>query len=166
MSCDQKSGYSGTGKSTLGRHLRYTLETEWVGSFLSGKFDELQQVKPMTAIFSALNDYCDELLRGGDDKLKQVRARLKVVLESDARVLTTLIPSLQKIVDAPTDELPPEHQEGNASFSQLLLFVRQFIRTISSSAHPLVLMLDDMQWADESSLEMVESIIADVNIGR
>ena len=158
------AGYSGTGKSTLGRHLRYTLETEWVGSFLSGKFDELQQVKPMTAIFSALNDYCDELLRGGDDKLKQVRARLKVVLESDARVLTTLIPSLQKIVDAPTDELPPEHQEGNASFSQLLLFVRQFIRTISSSAHPLVLMLDDMQWADESSLEMVESIIADVNI--
>ena len=155
------TGDSGTGKSTLAVQLRDP--TERVGGFfLSEKFDELQQVKQVPVVFSALDTLCSEIVRRSGPELQATKERLESALGSEMNVLMSVIPSLGAIVGSQESELPD--LTGVSAFMRFLFCVRQLIKCVSCKEHPVVLVIDDLQWADPFSLSLLEAIASDADI--
>ena len=155
------TGDSGTGKSALAMQLRDP--TERVGGFfLSEKFDELQQVKQVPVVFSALDTLCSKIIRRGDPILRATKERLESALGSEIQVLISVIPSLGAIIGSTGGGM--QDLTGEATFMRLLFCVRQLIKCVLCEDHPILLMLDDLQWADEFSFALIEAIASDDEI--
>ena len=155
------TGASGTGKSALAMQLRDPIE-RFGGFYLSEKFDELQQVKQVPVIFSALNTLCSEIVHQGGPELQATKERLESALGSEMNVLLSLIPSLSAIIGSTEGEMPD--LTGQAAFMRLLFCVRHLIKCVSCKDHPIVLVIDDLQWADGFSLALIEAIASDADI--
>lgn len=161
------SGLSGTGKSRLAETLREPVTLRYEGFFVSGKFNQLRN-EPYSALVEALSDLCDLVSQD-----KSTCEKLARGLEGDISVLSKVIPNLSSVIgtcagsgdqdDTPTRSAPVAYHHVQANFTQLKLACRKFLNTIASRKHPIVILIDDLQWADKESLEVIESIRTDVN---
>lgn len=147
-------GYSGIGKSVLVHEIHREL-TGSHGYFVSGKFDQLGRTVPHAALATALRELVHLLLTEPESELEQFRAQLLAAVGSNAGVLTGLVPDLERII-GPAPALP--ELSATASRSRLGRVVVQFLRVVSGGGRPLVVFLDDLQWADLASLELLEAI--------
>ncbi|KAK1739316.1 putative AAA ATPase [Skeletonema marinoi] len=153
-------GQSGTGKSLLahefGKHV-----LSHGGVLLSGKFDQLEQGKPFSALASAFNQYCGTLLQNCE--LKQSKQKLthqiNHALGREAYHLAKLIPNLATILGLQLHSII--HDEGCINAQKRLQYLLcRFVEVISnSSAAPVTLFLDDLQWADSASIEAVNHLL-------
>eukprot|EP00984_Skeletonema_dohrnii_P007942 scaffold2926_cov109-Skeletonema_dohrnii-CCMP3373.AAC.14 len=153
-------GQSGTGKSLLahefGKHV-----LSHGGVLLSGKFDQLEQGKPFSALASAFNQYCGTLLQNCE--LKQSKQKLthqiNHALGGEAYHLAKLIPNLATILGVELHSII--HDEGCIYARKRLQYLLcRFVEVISnSSAAPVTLFLDDLQWADSASIEAVNQLL-------
>ncbi|MEA5627917.1 AAA family ATPase [Nostoc sp. UHCC 0251] len=146
------AGYSGIGKSVLVQEI-YKPITQQRGYFISGKFDQYQRNIPYFAIAQAFESLIKQLLTEEDVQLGQWRDNLLAALGSNSRVITQVIPTLELIVGNQPDVpvLPPT--EAQNRFNQVF---QNFIRVFTQSEHPLVIFLDDLQWADNASLKLIQ----------
>lgn len=154
-------GYSGAGKSVLVDQLRGPV-ADCFGHFVSGKFDLRGQVQPMQVVFQAFDGYCKSVLEGDADVLEQTRADVGASLGSHANVLTGVIPNLSHLVQ--DYSAPNFSSTGSDAVQRLLHHFRALVRTIASPHHPIVFFLDDLQWSDRSTLEMLCFILTDMTI--
>jgi predicted ATPase len=129
------------------------------GYFAMGKFDQLQCPEPHTAIISAIAEFATHVMEKGEARVGQIRERVNERVASEGKLLTDMIPELRKIL---TDQ---EHLNfvGHSSeaVNRFKYVFRMFLRGAASPEHPLVLFLDDMHWADEASLDLLESLFSD-----
>jgi predicted ATPase/signal transduction histidine kinase len=148
------SGYSGIGKSSL-IHELYRPVTQQRGAFVSGKFEQFQRNIPYSAISRAFADAVEEILSGPEREAR--REALLAALGPHGRLVTELVPELTHLI-GPQPEVPPlgPSESENRFQHTLLAFVSAFCRP----ERPLVLFLDDLQWADAASLRLVESLLA------
>ena len=151
-------GPSGIGKTVLANQLGSFASAEGA-LFLKGKFDQLQQMTPFSALASAFNEYCNQMLKEGRySNLKEVASELTKVVGKEAGHLVKVIPNLSVILGegAGQDE---GHDCANAQARiQYLLCV--FVDVISSSSGaPIVLFLDDLQWSDQASLSVIKYLL-------
>ncbi|MBG1267061.1 AAA family ATPase [Nostoc sp. WHI] len=146
------AGYSGIGKSVLVQEI-YRPITQQRGYFVSGKFDQYQRNIPYFAIAQAFGSLIKQLLTEDEVQLCQWRDNLLTALASNSRVITQLIPALELIVGNQPDVpvLPPT--EAQNRFNQVF---QNFIRVFTQPQHPLVIFLDDLQWADNASLKLIQ----------
>ncbi|AFZ26731.1 putative ATPase [Cylindrospermum stagnale PCC 7417] len=146
------AGYSGIGKSVLVQEI-YKPITQQRGYFVSGKFDQYQRDIPYFAIAQALESLIKQLLSEDEARLSQWREKLLVALGSNSQVITQVIPALELIVGNQPEVpvLPPT--EAQNRFNQVF---QNFIRVFTQSEHPLVIFLDDLQWADHASLKLIQ----------
>ena len=150
-------GYSGTGKTALVHEVHKPI-TASRGHFCSGKFDQLQRATPYFAFLEAFRDLVDTLLTEAEAKLDEIRARIQEALGEEGRVLTNVLPNLEHIVG----EQPPIPQVGGAEAQNRFHYVfRKFVRALATPEHPLVLFIDDLQWADSSSLDLLHALMTD-----
>ncbi|RVU33543.1 response regulator [Rheinheimera riviphila] len=160
-------GYSGIGKTALIDQLyRHTLIER--PHFCRGKFDQYQRNQLYSAWQQLLTDLSEQLLQEPAAQLQAWQQQLHQVLGSRISELQALIPSLQPLLGEPqTKAVPPGAESGfnasvDPSFDQLLLqFFRVMGQICSQSKRPLVLLLDDVQWADNSSLRLLQSLLTD-----
>ena len=153
------SGYSGVGKTMMIEQLRIPLAAR-SGRFISGKFDKLRQKQPLSVIFTAVDDFCKDVLSGDEAVLKQIRLDLQESLElSASSVLEELIPNLRALID--TDSPPSSPIGGMEALNRLVYAFRALIRSLATPSHPVILFLDDLQWADAAALELISSIVSD-----
>jgi predicted ATPase/signal transduction histidine kinase len=151
------TGYSGVGKSSLVREL-YEPATQSAAFLASGKFDLLQRGTPYSAISSTFSELVKQLLSGSSSELAQWAADLLAALGPNARLLMDVIPALELLLGSQ----PPVEQSGPLEAQQRLsVAFRDFLRVFCRPAHPLVVFLDDLQWADPASLHLVESMMTD-----
>ena len=166
-------GSSGTGKSSLIESLRDRVTLEANGFWVSGKFDQLRN-EPFSALVAAFSDLCD--LVSQEYGPEQIKSTLKE-LETDYKVLANLIPSLQIMhstflasedeqdlatvtsLEAVSESMAST--SGKDMFARIKFSCRRFLNTLSSSDHPVLLFLDDLQWADEASIKLIQSLITD-----
>ena len=156
------SGESGTGKSLLAVEVgKYVISNG--GVLLSGKFDQLQQGKPFSALASAFNQFCDTF--ACLDSVKQKLAhQLNCVLGSDAYYLTKLIPKLTAILGLNISCSYHDEDSTNAQ-KRLQWLLCEFVQVISTSfGAPVALFLDDLQWADPASIAAVNHLFRAVNV--
>ena len=99
-----------------------------------------------------------QLLTEREDTLDRRRKGILAALKTNAQVVVDVIPELELIVGHQPD-VP--HLDPVASRNRFNLVLRDFVRVFCQSDHPLVLFMDDLQWVDASSLELVESLMTD-----
>ncbi|WP_052672272.1 diguanylate cyclase domain-containing protein [Aliterella atlantica] len=148
------SGYSGSGKTTLVQVL-YKPITKQKGYFISGKFDRYQRNIPYSAIVNAFSNLVRQLLTENEAQLQQWQLKITAILGNNAQVIIDVIPELEKIIgkQKAASELPPLESKNRFN-----LVFKEFI-SLFTSEQPLVLFLDDLQWADTASLKLIELLV-------
>ncbi|MCL1470952.1 ATP-binding sensor histidine kinase [Argonema antarcticum] len=153
------AGYSGIGKSSLVAEI-YKPITEKRGYFISGKFDQFQRNIPYSAVVVALEGLVKQLLTESEAQVNQWRDKLLAAFGQQGRVIIDVIPEVELIVGKQPDVPELRPQESQNRFN---LVFQNFIRAFGSKAHPLVIFLDDLQWADGASLKLIELMMTDAN---
>ncbi|WP_375773614.1 AAA family ATPase [Archangium gephyra] len=145
-------GYSGIGKSSVVHELHKPLLRRR-GFFLSGKFNPLQRDVPYATLAQALRALVQQVLAGSDEEVAAWRQRLLEAFEGLGQVLTALVPQLEQVVGTqpPVPELPPADAQNR--FNRLF---QRFLAVFATAERPLVLFLDDLQWADFASLQLLK----------
>jgi PAS domain S-box-containing protein len=148
------SGYSGIGKSSVVNELHKVLVPPR-GLFASGKFDQYKRDIPYSTLAQAFQGLIRPLLGKNDAELSEWRDAFREALGKNGQLIVDLIPELELILgqQAPVPELPP--QDAQRRFR---LVFRRFINVFARPEHPLALFLDDLQWLDAASLDLLEDL--------
>jgi serine/threonine protein kinase len=149
------SGHSGIGKTVLIKEI-YKPLTQQHGYFIHGKFDQLQRNTPYTAIIQSLKSLMRQLLTEDSMQLAKWRQSILEKLGDNGQLIIDVIPEVETIIGAQPAmrKLPP--QEAKNRFH---LTFQNFLSIFCNQAHPLVIFLDDLQWADNSSLHLIQAIL-------
>src|SRR6202789_928666 len=149
------SGYSGIGKSSVVNELHMVVAPPR-GLFASGKFDRYKRDIPYSTLVQAFQSLVRPLLGKRDAELAIWRGAFLEALALNARLMTDLIPELKLIIgdQAPVSELEPQQAQ-----SRFQLVFRRFIGVFARPEHPLALFLDDLQWLDAATLDLLEDLL-------
>lgn len=150
-------GYSGIGKSVLVQEISKTIIRKH-GNFIWGKFDQFQRSIPYSAVVKAFSELVPLLLSETEEKLQEWRERLLEALGSNGQIMLDVIPELELIIGPqPTvQELGPTEAQNRFN-----LVFQNFIRLFCQPEHPLVIFLDDLQWADSATLKLIKLMMTD-----
>ncbi|MCB9230916.1 MAG: AAA family ATPase [Bacteroidia bacterium] len=151
------SGYSGVGKSALVMEVHKPI-TARRGNFISGKYDQFQRSSAYHAIIQAFNGFTDYLLTENKENLNKWKVIILNAVGNNGQVLIDVIPSLELVI-GPQPALPKLGPAENTNRFNMVL--TQFINSVSRPDHPLVLFIDDLQWADLASLNLLKNIMID-----
>jgi predicted ATPase/anti-anti-sigma regulatory factor len=155
------AGSAGIGKSALVRELVGPLARRG-GHLAEGKFEQRSRSVPYSSITEALRRLLQALLAERSEVLARARARIASALGANASVLGELIPEIDLLI-GPSSRAP---ELGPAEArNRFHLVVRRFVRALGQPGQPLVLFLDDLQWADSASLELLRLIVTDPERG-
>ena len=154
------SGYSGIGKSSVVNELHKALVPSR-GRFTSGKFDRYKRSIPYSTFAQAFQSLVRSLLSLSDAQLASWREALLAALGPNGRLIGDLIPELTLIVGElpPVPELEPQQQQG-----RFQLVFRRFIGVFARPEHPLALFLDDLQWLDAATLDLLEDLLIQADV--
>ena len=153
------SGYSGIGKSALVNEVNKPI-TRQQGYFISGKFDQLNRNIPYAPLINAFADLMRCLLTESNEKITAWQNKLLTALGSNGQVIIDVIPEVELIIGK-QPELPPlGATESQNRFHRVF---EQFIKVFTQKEHPLVIFLDDLQWADPATLNLIQILMTNVN---
>lgn len=149
------SGYSGIGKSSLIHEIRKSI-TGKRGYFISGKFDQFERNVPYYGIIQAFKELIKQLLAQSQRSLDDWKKRLLGAMGNNAQVIIDILPELEQIIGP-----QPQVAELNPIEAQnrFQITFREFIKVFAKPEHPLVIFLDDLQWSDTSTLDLIKYII-------
>lgn len=150
------SGPAGIGKTTLVHHMRTPL-CQQSGYFISGKFDQLQRDLPFSAIVFALHDLVRQVLTESQTHMRAWRDAIVSAVGRNGRVITEVIPSLERIIGPQPPLAPLEPAESQNRFNHVF---QNFLQVFCRENRPLIMFLDDMQWADPASLRLLTSLLS------
>jgi hypothetical protein len=154
------AGYSGVGKSSVVNELHKALVPPR-GLFASGKFDQYKRDIPYTTLAQAFQTLMRQILVKSEAEVGYWRHALQVALGSNGKLIINLIPELEFLIgkQPPVPDLPP--QEARNRFQ---LVFRRFVSAFARPEHPLALFLDDLQWLDAATLDLMELLITDPDV--
>jgi predicted ATPase/C4-dicarboxylate-specific signal transduction histidine kinase len=150
------SGQPGIGKTSLVQEI-YQPITRQRGYFVSGKFDLLQQNVPFSALVTALQDLVEQLLTEGEEEIAAWRQAIEAAVHPNGQLIVDVVPALELII-GPQPRVPD--LEALEAQNRFHLAFQNFVQLFCKKAHPLVLFLDDLQWADSASLNLITRIVS------
>jgi predicted ATPase len=151
-------GTTGAGKTSLIQSFMKNLPTNVL--CVDGKFDQLQSHVPYSALVSASDQLCRKILR--QPNCCEIRESIRSFLGPDINLLGNLIPTLLEISLKDTHSIQTNQSRSiGKSFTRFKFVFRSFLRSVASSKNPLVFFIDDLQWADPASLDVLKSIVTD-----
>ncbi len=151
------TGYSGIGKSAVVNEVHKPIVARR-GCFVSGKFDQYRRNVPYASLIQAFQELIRQLLSEPEEQLRRWAGKLRAALGAGLGVIVELIPDLALIVGATEAVAALAPVEAQHRLNRLL---RHFVQVFSSAEHPLVMFLDDLQWADAPTLRMIELFMRD-----
>jgi PAS domain S-box-containing protein len=149
------SGYAGVGKSALVNELRKPIVPAR-GNFIAGKFDQHKRDIPYATVTQAFRDLVQAILSEPEERIAAWRRDLLAALGANGQLIVDVIPSIELVIgqQAPVPDLPPTEVQNR--FRSVF---RHFIDVFARSENPLVLFLDDLQWADSASLALLNDLV-------
>jgi PAS domain S-box-containing protein len=154
------SGYSGVGKSSVVNELHKVLVPPR-GLFAAGKFDQYKRDVPYATLAQAFQMLVRQILVKSEAEMDHWRRALLEALGPNGQLIVNLIPEVEFIIgkQPPVADLPP--QEARNRFQ---LVFRRFLGAFARPEHPLALFLDDLQWLDTATLELLERMVTDPDV--
>ncbi|CAM4429546.1 MAG: Serine/threonine-protein kinase PknD [Legionella sp.] len=151
------SGYSGVGKTSLVNEMHKAMAQQRV-YYIQGKFEQMQRNIPYSGIVSAFQKLVNQVLAESEDHLNDLRTQLLDSLGKVGQVVIDVIPEIELIIGA-----QPSVPKLNPNDTQIRfnLAFQNLIRVFAQKNHPLIIFLDDLQWADNSSLHFIENLLQD-----
>ncbi|MDJ0840473.1 MAG: AAA family ATPase [Acidobacteriota bacterium] len=148
------AGYSGIGKSSLVREIHKPI-VESRGLFTSGKFEQFHDNRPYEALIVAFEELLNNLMSESEDVLAGWRMRLEDALQPNARLLTELFPTLHQLMGPQPEIAQLDPSLAETRFHETFC---NLVQVFAHPHHPLVLFLDDLQWADPASMNLLRSL--------
>lgn len=153
------SGYSGIGKSSVVNEVNKPI-TRAKGFFISGKFDQFQRNVPYSSLIQAFSGLMKQLLTENADKLEKWRNEILAAVKSQGQVIIDVIPEIELVIGKQPEVVKLNAAESQNRFNRVFT---DFIRVFAKEEHPLVIFLDDLQWADSATLKLIQLLITDQN---
>ncbi|MEG4852418.1 AAA family ATPase [Microcoleus sp. B5-D4] len=151
------SGYSGIGKTAIVNEVHKPIVRQR-GYFISGKFDQFNRNIPYSAIITAFQALINQLLTENAGQVASWKHQLLDALIPNAQVIIDVIPEVEFII-GPQPEVPQlGPTESQNRFNRVF---QQFLKVFCQPQHPVVLFLDDLQWADAASLKLMQLLMSD-----
>lgn len=156
-------GPSGIGKSALVRSVYQDIARQKTGLLLAGKHDELARSTPYVALSQAFGGLMSNIAASPRPTFDRWKGEFASALGANARVIADVVPELEWVTGelGPVPEVPTE-----MAYNRVKLTWLELVRAVTEASPPLVLFLDDMQWADASSLELLKVLLTDVGRAR
>jgi PAS domain S-box-containing protein len=150
------SGYSGIGKSSVVNELHKVLVPSR-GLFASGKFDQYKRDIPYATLAQAFQQLIQSLLGKSEAELSRWRDALREALDPNGQLIVDLVPNLALIIgnQLPVPVLSPQDARRRFQF-----VFRRFLGVFARPEHPLALFLDDLQWLDAATLDLLEDLLS------
>ncbi|NER51065.1 MAG: serine/threonine-protein kinase PknK, partial [Symploca sp. SIO1A3] len=153
------AGFSGIGKTAVVNEVHKPI-VQQRGYFIQGKFDQLQRNIPLSALVQACRNLMEQLLTETDAQIQQWKTKILLAVGENGQVIIDIIPEVQLLIGKqPT---VPELSSAAAQNRFNLLF-QKFIRVFTGAEHPLVIFLDDLQWADSASLQLMQLLMSETD---
>ncbi|RUT09074.1 serine/threonine protein kinase [Dulcicalothrix desertica PCC 7102] len=151
------TGISGVGKTAVVNEVHKPIIKNR-GYFIKGKFDQFERDIPFAALVQAFRDLIGQLLSESETKIERWKAKILAALGEQGQVIIDIIPELKIIIGS-----QPEVQElsGSAAQHRFNLLFQKFIHVFAAPEHPLVIFIDDLQWADAASLKLLQLLMSD-----
>lgn len=150
------SGYSGIGKTALIAEI-FKPVTESNGIFISGKADQFQRDSPYSALISAFNEFANYVLKERFEDFEYWKVNIRQALGTNAALLADAVPKLELIIGRQESEGHAAPNEIELRFNQAIF---DFLGCIASPKHPLVIFLDDLQWVDLATIQLLENLVS------
>ncbi len=151
------NGPPGIGKSFLVNHIQpYLLENG--GFFYSGKFDQYEQTIPYSAIVQVFTGLIHRMLTLSEAALEGKRNAILGAVGQNGQLIIDVIPELELVIGK---QEPTEKLSSPENLNRFKYLFQNFVRAITQETNPVIIFLDDLQWADRASLELMEAIISD-----
>jgi PAS domain S-box-containing protein len=149
------SGYSGIGKSSVVNELHKVLVPPR-GLFASGKFDQYKRDIPYATLGQAFQTLVRSLLTQNEEALGRWRDCLLEALGPNGELIVNLVPELELVIgkQPPVPDLPPQDAKN-----RFQIVFRRFLSVFARKEHPLALFLDDLQWLDAATLDLIEHLV-------
>jgi predicted ATPase/signal transduction histidine kinase len=149
------SGYSGIGKSSVVQELHKVLVMPR-GLFASGKFDQYKRDIPYATLAQAFQSLVRPLLGQSEEELGRWRDALREALGPNAQLIVNLVPEMELVLgpQPPVADLSPQDAKN-----RFQLAFRRFVGVFARREHPLALFLDDLQWLDPATLDLLEHLV-------
>ncbi|GET36501.1 trifunctional serine/threonine-protein kinase/ATP-binding protein/sensor histidine kinase [Microseira wollei] len=153
------AGFSGIGKTAVVNEIHKPIVRQR-GYFIKGKFDQFQRNIPFSAFVQAFRDLMAQLLSESDTQIAQWKTKILSALGENGQVIIDVIPELERIIGK---QPPVPELSGSAAQNRFNLLFEKFIQIFSTKEHPLVIFLDDLQWADSASLKLMQLLMSETD---
>ncbi|MEG4505489.1 ATP-binding sensor histidine kinase [Microcoleus sp. F6_B6] len=155
------AGFSGIGKTAIVNEVHKPIARQR-GYFIKGKFDQFNRNIPFSAFVQAFRDLMGQLLSASDQQLKHWQTQILQAVGDSGQVIIEVIPELERIIGP---QPPALELSGTAAQNRFDLLFQNFIHVFTKPEHPLVMFLDDLQWADSASLRLMQLLVAESATG-
>ncbi|MDZ8262653.1 AAA family ATPase [Nostoc sp. ChiQUE01b] len=150
------AGFSGIGKTAVVNEVHKPIVRQR-GYFIKGKYDQFGRNIPFSAFVQAFRDLIGQLLSESDAQLQTWKTKILEAVGENGQVLIDVIPSLKCIIGK---QPPVTELSGTAAQNRFNLLIQKFVQIFTSVEHPLVIFLDDLQWADSASLKLLQLLMS------
>jgi predicted ATPase/class 3 adenylate cyclase len=154
------TGYSGIGKTTLVNEVHKPMVRD-KGYFVTGKFALLQRNTPYTAITQAFNQLARLILSEPEERFQVIKHEIQEAVGQVGQVIIDLAPEFALVMGA---QPALEKLGGKESQNRLMIFFKRFLAAVAKPEHPLVIFIDDLQWVDEPSLNILGYLMTDPDL--
>ena len=133
------------------------------GYVIAEKFQDLSNQSPLSIVLSAFNELCILVKeRSSLGELLAISTELTTEFEANLSILARILPNVHKLVCPHETTISHLHNHVNITFSSLCFTIKQFVRIVTTKSRPLMLFLDDLQWADVVSLGVIHAVLSDM----
>jgi diguanylate cyclase (GGDEF)-like protein len=150
------SGVPGVGKSSLIDELRPIVAIS-EGWFVSGKFDQYREDLESDGVRQSLRRLCQLLLAEPDSEMPVLRVRLCAALGSNTGLMAAMLPEFALLVGLGDGGAAPSEVRVNRD--QLVQMGLDFLYAVATPDRPVVMMLDDLQWAGAGPIALVDAVL-------
>ncbi|GBE93200.1 trifunctional serine/threonine-protein kinase/ATP-binding protein/sensor histidine kinase [Nostoc cycadae] len=151
------AGFSGIGKTAIVNEVHKPIVRQQ-GYFIKGKYDQFNRNIPFSAFVQAFRDLIGQFLTESDIKIQQWKHKILEAVGENGQVIIDVIPELEIIIG---QQPPAIDLSGIAAQNRFNLLFQKFTQVFTSAEQPLVIFLDDLQWADSASLKLIQILMAD-----
>ncbi|MFB2980286.1 AAA family ATPase [Microseira sp. BLCC-F43] len=155
------AGFSGIGKTAVVNEVHKPIVRQR-GYFIKGKYDQFQRNIPFSAFVQSCRDLMAQLLGESKAQLSQWRSKILQAVGENGQVIIDVIPELERIIGK---QPPVPELSGSAAQNRFNLLFQKFIQVFTTLEHPLVMFLDDLQWADSASLSLLKLLLSETETG-